>query len=50
MSANLIGGFHNRLEGSRKYLFGSAGVYGVTNDSEIVGVYMIRGQGAFGAF
>lgn len=28
MSANLIGGFHNRLEGSRKFLFGSAAVYG----------------------
>lgn len=28
MSSNLIGGFHNRLEGSRKYLFGSSGVYG----------------------
>lgn len=50
MSANLIGGFHNRLEGSRKYLFGSAGVYGVTNDSEIVGVYMIRGQDHVGVF
>jgi len=44
MSANLIGGFHNRLEGSRKYLFGSGGVYGTNNNSKIQGVYMIRGQ------
>lgn len=46
MSANLVGGFHNRLEGSRKYLFGSAGVYGTANDSKIVGAYIIRGSGA----
>lgn len=46
MSANLIGGFHNRLEGSRKYLFGSAAVYGVKDDSLICGVYMLRGSSA----
>ncbi|EGG06047.1 uncharacterized protein MELLADRAFT_74919 [Melampsora larici-populina 98AG31] len=44
MSSNLIGGFHNRLEGSRKYLFGSAGVYGKNNASKIQGAYMIRGN------
>ncbi|KAL8287164.1 hypothetical protein RQP46_003616 [Phenoliferia psychrophenolica] len=44
MSANLIGGFHNRLEGSRKYLFGSAGVYGENNNSKIVGAYIARGS------
>lgn len=44
MSANLVGGFHNRLEGSRKYLFGSAAVYGVANDSLISGAYLIRGS------
>lgn len=46
MSANLIGGFHNRLEGSRKYLFGSAAVYGENNNSKIAGAYLIRGSGA----
>ncbi|KAM0754534.1 EF1G-domain-containing protein [Meredithblackwellia eburnea MCA 4105] len=44
MSANLIGGFHSRLEASRKYLFGSNAVYGVSNDSKIAGAYMIRGS------
>lgn len=44
MSSNLVGGFHNRLEGSRKYLFGSAAVYGKANDSLISGVYMLRGS------
>lgn len=45
MSANLIGGFHSRLEGSRKYLFGSAAVYGESNNSKIAGAYLIRGAG-----
>ncbi|ORY83492.1 elongation factor 1-gamma 1 [Leucosporidium creatinivorum] len=45
MSSNLITGFHSRLEGSRKYVFGSTGVYGENNNSKIVGVYMIRGSG-----
>lgn len=44
MSSNLIGGFHARLEASRKYLFGSMGVYGVSNNSKIAGAYMFRGQ------
>ncbi|KAK3370162.1 hypothetical protein B0H63DRAFT_486332 [Podospora didyma] len=44
MSNNLIGGFNNRLEGSRKYLFGSASVYGVANDSVIEGAFVIRGD------
>lgn len=50
MSSNLIGGFHNRLEGSRKYLFGSACVYGTMNNSKIQGAYMCRGQGMFSFF
>ncbi|POW00703.1 hypothetical protein PSTT_12980 [Puccinia striiformis] len=50
MSANLIGGFHSRLEASRKYLFGSAGVYGKTNASKIQGAYMIRGSDYKGVF
>ncbi|KAI0702824.1 elongation factor 1-gamma [Cerioporus squamosus] len=44
MSSNQIGGFFNRLEASRKYLFGSMGVLGATNDSIITGVLIARGQ------
>ncbi|WWD22754.1 hypothetical protein CI109_107247 [Kwoniella shandongensis] len=44
MSSNQIGGFFNRLEASRKYLFGSVGVLGKTNDSIITGVLILRGQ------
>lgn len=36
--------FVDRLEGSRKYLFGSMGVLGVANDSHISGVLVLRGQ------
>jgi len=43
MSSNQIGGFFNRLEASRKYLFGSMGVLGVTGDSIISGVLVARG-------
>ncbi|THG97428.1 hypothetical protein EW026_g4570 [Hermanssonia centrifuga] len=46
MSSNLIGGFFNRLEASRKYLFGSMGVLGQTNDSIISGALILRGQEA----
>ncbi|EJF60198.1 elongation factor 1-gamma [Dichomitus squalens] len=44
MSSNQIGGFFNRLEASRKYLFGSMGVLGETNNSIISGVLIARGQ------
>jgi elongation factor 1-gamma len=44
MSSNQIGGFFNRLEGSRKYLFGSMGVLGKSNDSVITGVIVCRGD------
>ena len=44
MSSNQIGGFFNRLEASRKYLFGSMGVLGQTNDSLISGALILRGQ------
>ncbi|KIJ64379.1 hypothetical protein HYDPIDRAFT_28820 [Hydnomerulius pinastri MD-312] len=44
MSSNQIGGFFNRLEESRKYLFGSVGVLGEPNDSIITGVLILRGQ------
>ncbi|KAI0341158.1 elongation factor 1-gamma [Trametopsis cervina] len=44
MSSNLIGGFFNRLEASRKYLFGSVGVLGESNNSIISGTLIARGQ------
>jgi elongation factor 1-gamma len=44
MSSNQIGGFFNRLEASRKYLFGSVGVLGKANDSVISGALIARGQ------
>ncbi|KAI0673201.1 elongation factor 1-gamma [Trametes maxima] len=44
MSSNLITGFFNRLEASRKYLFGSMGVLGETNNSVISGALIARGQ------
>jgi len=50
MSSNLIGGFNTRLEGSRKYIFGCASVYGVNNDSVIQGAFVIRGQNYKDAF
>jgi len=43
MSANQIGGFFNRLEASRKYLFGSVGVLGSPNNSVISGALVARG-------
>jgi hypothetical protein len=44
MSSNQIGGFFNRLEASRKYLFGSLGVLGGANNSVISGVFITRGD------
>lgn len=44
MSSNQIGGFFNRLEASRKYLFGSVGVLGTANNSIISGALILRGQ------
>ncbi|KAJ7108078.1 elongation factor 1-gamma [Mycena crocata] len=46
MSNNQIGGFFNRLEASRKYLFGSVGVLGAANASLISGALILRGQEA----
>jgi hypothetical protein len=43
MSSNQIGGFFNRLEASRKYLFGSVGVIGTSNNSIIAGALIARG-------
>lgn len=50
MSSNLIGGFHNRLEASRKHIFGAMSVYGETNDSVLAGAYLVRGQEHLPAF
>ena len=44
------GGFFTRLEASRKYIFGAASVYGVTNDSVVQGAFLVRGQEALPAF
>jgi len=44
MSSNLVGGFFARLEASRKYAFGSMGVFGKANDSIISGVVVVRGK------
>jgi elongation factor 1-gamma len=51
LSANvfLIGGFFNRLEASRKYIFGAASVYGTANNSIIRGAFFIRGREALPA-
>lgn len=46
MSSNQVGGFFNRLEGSRKYLFASVGVLGENNASIISGALILRGQEA----
>ncbi|KAJ7493540.1 elongation factor 1-gamma [Mycena latifolia] len=46
MSSNQIGGFFNRLEASRKYLFASVGVLGEPNSSLISGAMILRGQEA----
>jgi elongation factor 1-gamma len=44
MSANLVGGFFNRLERARKYAFGSLCVLGEDNANCISGYFVIRGQ------
>jgi elongation factor 1-gamma len=46
----ISGGFFARLEGSRKYIFGSASVYGTANNSIVQGAFFIRGQDADPAF
>ncbi|KAL4941432.1 hypothetical protein BDV06DRAFT_236044 [Aspergillus oleicola] len=50
MANNLIGGFHARLEASRKYLFGCQGVYGENYACVNQGVFLVRGQEAMPAF
>jgi hypothetical protein len=39
-----VGGFFNRLEASRKYLFGSVGVLGTAKNSVITGALIARGS------
>lgn len=41
-----LAGLLQRLDASRKYLFGSLGVYGETNDFVIQGAWVLRGQEA----
>lgn len=44
MSSNLVGGFFNRLEASRKFMFGYLCVLGTKGNSAITGVFIIRGS------
>ncbi|KIK34152.1 hypothetical protein CY34DRAFT_98504, partial [Suillus luteus UH-Slu-Lm8-n1] len=39
-----IGGFFNRLETSRKYLFSSVGALGEANASIITGIVILQGD------
>lgn len=50
MTSNLIGGFFNRLEASRKHLFGAMSVYGESNNSIVSGAFLVRGQESLPAF
>ncbi|KAI5806573.1 elongation factor EF-1 gamma subunit [Peziza echinospora] len=50
MTSNLIGGFFNRLEASRKHLFGALSVYGEANNSVVTGAFLVRGQDELPAF
>ena len=50
MTNTSTGGFFNRLEASRKFLFGAASVFGKANDSIVKGAFLVRGQEALPAF
>jgi len=50
MSSNLCGGLFQRLDSSRKYLFGSLCVYGENGANVISGAFLVRGQDALPAF
>ncbi|CCJ31533.1 unnamed protein product, partial [Pneumocystis jirovecii] len=43
-SSNLCGGFFQRLDASRKYIFGTLVVYGKNHDNVISGVFLIKGK------
>ncbi|EGF79252.1 hypothetical protein BATDEDRAFT_37118 [Batrachochytrium dendrobatidis JAM81] len=45
MSSNLVGGFFQRLESSRKYAFGSLVILGEDGNNQITGYFVFRGQG-----
>ena len=44
MSSNLVGGFFQRLERARKYVFGSMVVLGEDNKNCITGFFVVRGD------
>jgi len=44
MSSNLIGGFFQRLDSARDYIFGSFGIFGDDNSNDIHGLFVFRGQ------
>ena len=44
MSSNQIGGFFTRLEATRKYVMGTAGVFGENGNNLISGVIILRGK------
>ena len=47
---SLLDGIHQRLDASRKYLFGQSGVFGEDRNNFIRGAYIVRGQEAEPAF
>ncbi|KAG5518954.1 hypothetical protein PMAC_002485 [Pneumocystis sp. 'macacae'] len=49
-SSNLCGGFFQRLDASRKHIFGTLVVYGKNHDNVISGVFLIRGKDCSLAF
>ncbi|CAB10129.1 Elongation factor 1-gamma [Schizosaccharomyces pombe] len=50
MTNNLIGGFFQRLEASRKYIFGCCVVIGENGDNTITGAFVIKGHDYVPAF
>ena len=49
-TANLITGFFNRLEASRKFLFGCMLVLGENYNGAITGAWLVRGDESMPAF
>ena len=45
MTANLIRGWFQRMEGNRKYAFGSVLIVGEEKKHEIIGFWIFRGHG-----
>jgi len=44
MSSNLVGGFFQRLDSARKYVFGSFGIFGDDESNDVHGLFVFRGQ------